>query len=374
MEISYDSIIWSLRFAIGFQLILFGILSLFKNEHGGFYLAILCLIFSEFLLIKAFWDYFSAHPFLLLFFGGGKNIFIGPVLYLYLKRKLDQKEMHILKHLAFPAIFYLLYLSLRYLFPDFYQSYRFPQLALFNNLSNLGLGIIYSFLIARLYQQKLRKLIIPKARKNYLLLICLLMGFVLLAEVMTLTSFLTSDAQSGLLYILNEYYIQAFYLYVMVPAKLLIGLFLGLFCLGESNFFRKYLQQTKAVKGNQYMLGHLEEIEVALQQNLIQPKLYLNADLNLKQLAEITNFSSKQISDYLQWEKGLTFRAYLNSFRIAAFKELTALNQQQYFDIEGLALKSGFKSRSTFYRAFKEQEKMTPKKYLEQVELKEKNK
>ncbi|MDN5204656.1 helix-turn-helix domain-containing protein [Fulvivirgaceae bacterium BMA10] len=93
-------------------------------------------------------------------------------------------------------------------------------------------------------------------------------------------------------------------------------------------------------------------------------KLYTNADLSLRVLSEAMDISEKKLSYLINTCTQTNYYTYINTFRIAEFKRLAALEDSKNLSILGIAQNAGFSSKSTFYKAFKELEGITPREYL----------
>lgn len=93
-------------------------------------------------------------------------------------------------------------------------------------------------------------------------------------------------------------------------------------------------------------------------------KLYLNPDMNLTQLAKLSGLHSNQLSFVINESSMNNFSAYINDFRIMKFKDLSKHWDPKVDTILGLALDSGFKSKSSFNRVFKEKEGVTPSEFM----------
>lgn len=106
-----------------------------------------------------------------------------------------------------------------------------------------------------------------------------------------------------------------------------------------------------------------EKIIHALQEE----KLYLLDDLTLKkfadQLASNTSYISKTINDGF----GKNFSSLINEYRIKEILKLFKEGQHQIYTIETLSQKSGFKSKSSFQKAFKKYTGVTASYYLDQL-------
>lgn len=91
--------------------------------------------------------------------------------------------------------------------------------------------------------------------------------------------------------------------------------------------------------------------------------LYTIPDLKQADLATKTGFTVANISQAINQQLGMNFNEYINRFRIANVKTLLNSEKAHNLDTQSIALESGFSSKATFYRIFKESEGMTPGEY-----------
>lgn len=61
--------------------------------------------------------------------------------------------------------------------------------------------------------------------------------------------------------------------------------------------------------------------------------------------------------------KSLNFNNYINSYRVALAKQILKSSKASTLSIEGIGVESGFRSKTTFYSAFKKNVNMTPAQY-----------
>ena len=87
---------------------------------------------------------------------------------------------------------------------------------------------------------------------------------------------------------------------------------------------------------------------------------FVDPDLNLNKLSEKLEIPPRELSRIINTEGKANFNDFLNEFRIDHFKNL--LDDDQ-LSIEGMAFESGFKSKTSFYRAFKKSTGQTPLQY-----------
>ena len=114
----------------------------------------------------------------------------------------------------------------------------------------------------------------------------------------------------------------------------------------------------------------LQPIAQALQAQMSAEKYYLESDLTLAKLAAKTDFSGKDISRALNHCLNQNFHQFVNQFRVEAFKENLERKDLTHLNLLGIALESGFGSKSTFNLVFKANTGLTPKQYLKKMDLK----
>ena len=103
----------------------------------------------------------------------------------------------------------------------------------------------------------------------------------------------------------------------------------------------------------------VDEIESAILGN----KAYLDPDLSLQKFASTVNLTPRELSEYLNQVKGQPFREFINEKRIDHSLLFLAQPEEARTSIEAAALLCGFRSRSSFYEAFKKRTGITPAEY-----------
>ncbi len=92
-------------------------------------------------------------------------------------------------------------------------------------------------------------------------------------------------------------------------------------------------------------------------------KLYLDPDLTIAKLSEISNLTITQVSFLLNSKLNKTFFDFVNSYRIEEFKKQLRIKENKKLTILGIAFNCGFNSKATFNRVFKTYLHITPKEY-----------
>jgi len=98
-------------------------------------------------------------------------------------------------------------------------------------------------------------------------------------------------------------------------------------------------------------------------------KLFLKKDFVIRDLSEETGISIHQLSNLINSEFNLHFQDYVNLKRIEYFKH--KINDPEWKDLslEGMAWGSGFKSRTTCFRAFIKHTGKSPSEYFKTIRL-----
>jgi AraC-like DNA-binding protein len=92
-------------------------------------------------------------------------------------------------------------------------------------------------------------------------------------------------------------------------------------------------------------------------------RLFARPSLDLRALADAVGATPQNLSAALNTELGKSFYEYVTFYRIDEAKRLLQAPEQSALSLEAIGAESGFKSRSSFYSAFKAATGMTPGEY-----------
>jgi len=92
-------------------------------------------------------------------------------------------------------------------------------------------------------------------------------------------------------------------------------------------------------------------------------KPYLDNELNLYQLSSGLNVSTTYLSSILNNSLHTNFYGFVNQYRVKEVQQRICRNEQQNFTLLSIAYDSGFNSKASFNRIFKEVTGMTPSEY-----------
>ena len=128
------------------------------------------------------------------------------------------------------------------------------------------------------------------------------------------------------------------------------------------NLQEKY--QSSSLKG-------VEEVKIftRLQDLLVKEKLYLNAEISLRTVADILKTNTKYLSQVINHKAGCNFQHFLNIYRVEEAKAKIIDPKFRNLTLLGIALQCGFKNKSTFYKVFKDISGITPRDFVKQNNL-----
>ncbi|WP_219011221.1 helix-turn-helix domain-containing protein [Aquimarina litoralis] len=97
-------------------------------------------------------------------------------------------------------------------------------------------------------------------------------------------------------------------------------------------------------------------------------KPYLNSDFSLATFARQLETNPSALSNLLNNHLNTKFNDFTNKYRIEEVKDKLKIGALHNLTLESIAKDSGFKSKTTFYRAFYKFNSQTPKEYIAQLE------
>lgn len=92
-------------------------------------------------------------------------------------------------------------------------------------------------------------------------------------------------------------------------------------------------------------------------------KIYLNPSVTVFDLATLLGHSHRTVSQVINKEFGKTFSSLINFYRVREAK-IKLKNNPKELTMEGVGLESGFNSRASFYRVFKQFTKQSPLEFM----------
>jgi AraC-like DNA-binding protein len=95
-----------------------------------------------------------------------------------------------------------------------------------------------------------------------------------------------------------------------------------------------------------------------------EKKPFLKPSLPLNKLAKEINLPARYVSFLINQYHQKNYKEYINSYRIETFLQKAKSDERNQKTLLGLALESGFSSKSTFNEVFKNQTGKSPSEYL----------
>ncbi|GAB3720743.1 helix-turn-helix domain-containing protein [Spirosoma lituiforme] len=106
---------------------------------------------------------------------------------------------------------------------------------------------------------------------------------------------------------------------------------------------------------------HIERIRRAMDTD----KLYLNPTLTLTELAQHVDLNAKVVSQVINAGIGQSFNDFVNAYRVNEVKQRLHSNDLTRLTLLGIALESGFNSKTTFNRIFRQHTGQSPSEFAQ---------
>ncbi|MBE9489236.1 MAG: helix-turn-helix domain-containing protein [Bacteroidetes bacterium] len=103
-----------------------------------------------------------------------------------------------------------------------------------------------------------------------------------------------------------------------------------------------------------------------IEQYIHVEKLYLDPPISLQTIADKFNVSSSYMSKLINKSSKCNFNDLINNLRIEAAKKMLLDKCFNQYTIHAIALEAGFKTKASFYSAFKKFTGTTPTAYIKQ--------
>ncbi len=127
-------------------------------------------------------------------------------------------------------------------------------------------------------------------------------------------------------------------------------------------------EQGYAAEQVKYSKVKIDETECAvivsrMKEYIEHERVYTNADLKMKDLADVLHLSAPKLSVVFNRYLKENYYDFINRYRLDAFKRLIAAGEHRRLTITALSEQCGFK-KSNFFSTFRKVEGMTPAEYL----------
>ncbi len=363
MELFLEGIL----FFIGLQLVAVALLHFYHtSNHKAIPLAFICAIVGLWYFCYVFRQYWINNIGLAILIGPDKTLFLSAFLLFYFKSFHERlSKTYILKHLAIPFLVYSSSLIIRFYFPDAWPSFENKKIPFFF-LSAIAIFWYYFFLTRKELKNNLKKFLLPKVYHRFTFLFYSFYFFLLIVPIYDMTKSLVDSripvydlsSHNPLLYqLIFQHLENVIYIYIYLTSY-----FLFLYALTELSFIRQLLLPNNSSLSKS-LVNKIDMISNLIDVNLIDQKMFLDPHLTVDSFAGKLGITKKEVLDYLKLTHKGSFIDYVNTLRIEEYKMLVKDEKYEQYDLVGLALECGFKSKSTFYRVFKQHEGITPNQF-----------
>ncbi len=134
----------------------------------------------------------------------------------------------------------------------------------------------------------------------------------------------------------------------------------------SENLAEEILSQTSTDNRNLALSADLiNDYRHKIEEYLHTQKPYLESGFRMQDMVEGSGIPRHHLSAVINTVYQKNFNALVNEYRINHVKENIHKKQWSNFSLEGIGMEAGFKSRSTFLKAFKKETGMTPSAFRE---------
>lgn len=127
--------------------------------------------------------------------------------------------------------------------------------------------------------------------------------------------------------------------------------------------------QTDDLDQSHELANYEEQMKRKLKRIMHDEKAYLNPELTLNDLALLAQVKLPELSGFINTNLGKNFNDYVNEYRVEEFKMLVgAKSTDPRATIMELAYESGFNSKASFNRIFKEHTGITPTQFKRDIQ------
>ena len=110
------------------------------------------------------------------------------------------------------------------------------------------------------------------------------------------------------------------------------------------------------------------EVIDALKKYMQEQQAYLNVDLKQSEVAAAIGYPTYLLSAIFTHYLKIGYYDFINSYRVEQFKQSVSEGKHKKYTLVTLAEKCGFKSKASFFRAFKKFTGTTPNEYIQQFD------
>ena len=302
------------------------------------------------------------------------NFVLGPLIYLYIRAKLDEKNIKKVYFHFIPSVLYFIY-HLPFNFEDVtakynayihsyhqemdfltvqgYEATDFLYLKYYIHELTLFSIIVYFLLTIYRLISAYRRETPDENRKKLFVFLWFITGLFGLVIISVLVARLFFPADLG------EYIIIS--IITLILYSLSFKIMRDSIFFQKKQFEKKYLKSVLDDKQKEQILNRIKQV-------MKEKKYYLDPAASLPGLAKIMNRSPNHVSQVINECLNLTFFDLLAKYRIEEAKRIMHDPAHRSDTILGIAFDVGYNSKSTFNKAFKKITGMTPSEFKQSIQ------
>jgi AraC-like DNA-binding protein len=329
------------------------------NKVGNIFFGLLIVSVSLYLIINSQTQYYPVYP--KIFIGSYLLIYlIFPFYYLHTRSLVNEKSVWSNTHLLYfiPAFLYCILMIWVIILPN--KSLRPNSLVFFSFYLADFLSIIFNYLLIlkswRLLKYREREPAIENTGLDILktfqvtMIICntTWLYFVLTKSIVGLP-----DLPFGIDLV---YISMSFLIY-----------FLAYALISRNHLFSKSVSTVQKTYQNvSFDDQQLDLIANDIVRKIKETKAYRDPNFSLEKLSQLTGRDKFKLSYTISKKLNSSFTTIINELRINDFIVLYEGDNYKHYTLLGIANEVGFKTKSTFYKAFKEFKGVTPLQFFEE--------
>ncbi|MFD0964539.1 helix-turn-helix domain-containing protein [Pseudofulvibacter geojedonensis] len=279
------------------------------------------------------------------------EILIIPFFYLFVHKYLNLKISTIEKRVLFIPFFIALLLIIL----DYYSFNNFDFYKVYENSSSL-----YSLFLIVVIYFKIRKYETLKEDRNTIKLqVNWLKHLLIIGIIICLYWFYSINS-----FTVGKISFYPFYILWISISFLIYWIgYVSVFKAQITNERKQIRRQINKLSTNNKNREVSQELYTRIIYYIKNEKAYLSSELDLKHLANKFDKSPSYISQLINKNQELNLTDFISQLRVEKSKEMLLNPDFDKYTITAIALESGFKSKSSFYSAFKKFTQKTPKEF-----------
>ncbi|MEO1030965.1 MAG: helix-turn-helix domain-containing protein [Bacteroidota bacterium] len=294
------------------------------------------------------------------------DLFYGPILYLYLLVILKEEvgPRLILYHYAAP----LFLATVKFIY-KYFSDRTIDDLAFVLYPAISSIIVIVYFILGLIKLRKLSSQNKPIPKKRFNTFFLLVNAYLVLSSLIYFIS-LGYYIENITVRTITKGIIEFYYNIIQYPFFLIFCVAIFLYSITEAIWLKRYfiIDPTRVKLENEKVTG-VSQYDI-LKKRFLEDKYYLDPNINANKFAKALNIKSDVLNYMIRKNGFKNFTAFANYHRVQVFIQKLIENQHSNLTIDGLASNCGFKSKSTFYRIFKEETNKTPLQYKESLSKK----